>query len=350
MQHTHLASTFFALASLASAQSFNVDVGDNTILYPPPIDTYGGAAGQTGHWTPSVHPYNTTLANLDGTLSGVTTSSTSSASYSYFPSTLTGEDRNLMVDIQDLPAIGGPWSWTFSGLQNGSYALYTYAWAPENNGNQTRVQIAISSDPPQDVGGSWSGSPHVPGVTYALHHFTLTNGTLVVQAEGLGGHDGSINGFQFVFLGSTVSYCTAKVNSLGCLPSLGASGSSSASAGSGFVLNGTNVRNNKAGLLLYTNGGRAAVVFQGGLRCINTPIRRSIALNSGGTPLPVNDCTGVYSLDMNAFAVGSLGGIPAAYLTQPGTLVDAQCWGRDPGFAFPNNSTLTQGLEFSVGP
>ncbi|HTF89194.1 MAG TPA: C-type lectin domain-containing protein [Planctomycetota bacterium] len=149
---------------------------------------------------------------------------------------------------------------------------------------------------------------------------------------------------------TTTTYCTAKINSIGCTPAIGASGVSSATSGSGFVITAVNERNNKPGLVIYTNGGRAAVIFQGGYRCINSPIKRSIPLSSGGTPAPVNDCTGVYSFDMNAFATGSLGGIPAPYLLVAGSVVDAQCWGRDPGFPFPNNSTLSDGLEFSVGP
>lgn len=145
------------------------------------------------------------------------------------------------------------------------------------------------------------------------------------------------------------TYCAAKVNSQGCTPSIGSIGTSSASAGSGYTITVANVINNKPGLLLYTNAGRASVPFQGGLRCVNAPVRRSITLNSGGTA-PPNNCSGVYSIDMNAFAVGALGGTPASYLSVPGTVVDAQCWGRDNGYPSPNNSTLSNALEYSVCP
>jgi hypothetical protein len=148
--------------------------------------------------------------------------------------------------------------------------------------------------------------------------------------------------------GATVPYCTAKTNSLGCVPSIGASGVSSATASAGFTVSAGPVRNQKPGLLLYTSSGRAAAPFGGGILCLAAPIRRSTPLTSGGTPLPASDCTGAYSLDMNAFAHSILGGTPAPFLSVAGTVVDCQFWGRDPGFAPPNNVSLSDALEFVV--
>ncbi|MEO6710338.1 MAG: proprotein convertase P-domain-containing protein [Planctomycetota bacterium] len=179
------------------------------------------------------------------------------------------------------------------------------------------------------------------------------NGTWnLIVSDQAGFDQGSINRWDLKVIDGCVggtTYCTAKTNSIGCVPSISSTGASSATAGSGFVVKTINVINNKPGLYLYTNSGRAAVAFQGGLRCVNGPVRRTVGMNSAGNP-PPNDCSGIYTMDINTFAVGGLGGLPQAYLTVPGTLVDLQAWGRDNGFAAPNNSTLSNALEFVVGP
>ena len=146
-----------------------------------------------------------------------------------------------------------------------------------------------------------------------------------------------------------VTYCTAKLNSLFCLPAISFTGTPSAAATSGFTLTASNVINNKPGLLLYGTTGRAASPFGGGTLCVAATVRRTPGLSSGGNP-PPNDCSGAYSIDMNAFASGNLGGNPFAALTVPGTVVDCQFWGRDSGFAAPNNVTLSNGLEYTVCP
>ncbi len=146
-----------------------------------------------------------------------------------------------------------------------------------------------------------------------------------------------------------VVYCTAKTTSNGCVPAIGGVGTPSATAGSGFVVTTTNMINKKPCVLFYSSSGQAAIPFQGGTLCVKTPIKRTPPTSTGGNP-PPNDCSGAPSIDMNQFAVGGLGGTPAPYLQVPGTVICCQYWGRDPGFVAPNNTQLSDGLQYIVGP
>jgi hypothetical protein len=144
------------------------------------------------------------------------------------------------------------------------------------------------------------------------------------------------------------SYCTAKLTANGCSPTIGSTGTASATAGSGFNVTGTNFINNKSCLLFYGVSGRATTPFQGGTLCVNAQIKRTPGTNTFGNP-PPNDCSGIPTIDMNSFAVGGLGGTPLAALTVFGTVVDCQWWGRDPGYSPPNNTQLSNALEYTVG-
>jgi hypothetical protein len=147
-----------------------------------------------------------------------------------------------------------------------------------------------------------------------------------------------------------IAYCTGKVNSLGCLPAISSTGHPSITMTSGFVVRGANVRNNKNGLLFYGTTGRSSLPFQGGTLCVKTPLKRTGSINSAGAPPPANDCSGVFSIDMNTFAHSPGPPVPLPALTVPGTTVDCQWWGRDQGFPAPSNTTLTDALEYVVCP
>lgn len=150
-------------------------------------------------------------------------------------------------------------------------------------------------------------------------------------------------------------YCAAKSSSLSCSPSLHADGIASPAAKFGFTISADNLNNNRVGMLLYSSSGRASIPFQGGLLCIASPLSRSPAANTGGTPLPTLDCSGTWSIDYNAM-IWNKYGLPSADVTNPpaflvpGTSIQCQWWGRDPGFPAPNNSMLSDGLEFTLSP
>jgi hypothetical protein len=145
------------------------------------------------------------------------------------------------------------------------------------------------------------------------------------------------------------AYCTAKTTSNGCVPSIGWSGTASATATGGFTIACSNAINNKSGVLFYSLAGRADLPFHGGTLCVGAPRQRTPVRNSGGNPGP-NDCSGNFALDFNAFAHGLAGGSPSPALTTPGIAVTAQWWGRDPASPPPGASMLSNALDFLIGP
>ncbi|MCK6446031.1 MAG: VCBS repeat-containing protein [Planctomycetes bacterium] len=142
------------------------------------------------------------------------------------------------------------------------------------------------------------------------------------------------------------SYCEAKVSLDGCYPTIGSSGTPSASATSGFVITCTGAVEQQPGALLYSLSGAANVPFAGGVLCLAGPIDRTLYSNSGGV-LP---CEGSFSVDFNAFAAGLFGAHPRPELRVPGTAVYAQWWGIDTDFAPPQDRQLSDALAFHLCP
>jgi hypothetical protein len=142
---------------------------------------------------------------------------------------------------------------------------------------------------------------------------------------------------------SAETYCVAKTNSLGCVPSLTFSGTPSASAGSGFDIQVSNVLSNRNGMFFYGVSGRQALPFHGGTLCVAPPLHRTAAQSSGGNP--TTDCSGVYAIDFNAWI-----GLAIDPRLVAGTAVDGQFWSRDSGFAPPDNLGLSRGIHFGLTP
>jgi hypothetical protein len=141
----------------------------------------------------------------------------------------------------------------------------------------------------------------------------------------------------------TTTYCTAKLNSQGCAATIAASGTPNVAGTGSFVLSCAQVLNQKNGLFFYGINGRHSGAFLGGTLCVKQPVRRTTIVSSGGNATPPDDCSGVLSLDFNAWIAA--GHDPA--LTA-GVDVDGQYWYRDP--ADPFRTGLSNGVEFTIVP
>lgn len=136
------------------------------------------------------------------------------------------------------------------------------------------------------------------------------------------------------------AYCTAKVSSSGCVPSMQSSGAPSLSAPASFQINTLNVERDKAGVMFIGLNGRAAAPFQGGILCVAPPLYRLSAKNSGGAAT----CQGTFQ-----YTLAELLNQPAAGpLLAAGGQVQCQTWFRDP--LASSTSGLSDGLEITLCP
>ena len=159
---------------------------------------------------------------------------------------------------------------------------------------------------------------------------------------------GASNIWKDVFLRTcppvgTQTYCVAQTNTLGCKGEVSFTGTPSASAGSGFDLDASNVRNAKLGTLFYGLNGPALIPFQGGSLCVAPPLRRTPLLFSGGSPASASNCSGTFSMDFNSHAASGKDPTLTA-----GASVRAQFWSRDAGA--PTGTNLTDAVLFTLAP
>jgi hypothetical protein len=205
-----------------------------------------------------------------------------------------------------------------------------------------------------DTTGGNSGSPVVveqTGLAIGIH----TNGGCLPSGDGLNSGTAIENThLQDVLaqpLGvcavpcvpSVSTYCTGKTSSQGCVPSIGATGVPSATAGAGsFWIRASSVINHKTGLMFYGIMSDERP-FMGGFLCIAAPLVRTASQSSGGNP-GAADCSGAFAYDMGARIAS---GIDVSL--HVGTTAYAQYWFRDPA-SQPYTIGLSNAVRFTIGP
>lgn len=136
------------------------------------------------------------------------------------------------------------------------------------------------------------------------------------------------------------TYCTAKINSLGCRPEISSAGVPHFSGSDAFFLVANNLRPNKPGVFLWSRTPNATP-FGGGTLCVNAPVSRTgIQISAVAGPVP---CSGTYGFHFRHSYMLSHG-------LMPGDTVYGQFHSRDPGFAPPNNIGLTDAVQFGIIP
>jgi hypothetical protein len=144
--------------------------------------------------------------------------------------------------------------------------------------------------------------------------------------------------------GSVVNYCTAGSSASGCQPTLVTSGVPLASAPSGFTVLAFPLEGDKDGLFFFGWNGRQANAWGNGssYQCVVPPVNRGGIVTGSGTP---GTCTGTLLQDMNARWFNKPTQNPGS-----GSVVQLQCWYRDPLNTSNQTTSLSDAIEFIVCP
>jgi len=204
------------------------------------------------------------------------------------------------------------------------------------------------------------GSKKVFGLAFDSNAGTLygsdkeTNRLLVIdQTTGAGTAVGPFAYFDegaayaFALSFEPETFCTAGTSASGCMATMAAMGQASATASSGFVLSATSVEGDKDGLFFYGANGRQANPWGNGTSfvCVIPPRARGglmVGVGASGT------CQGSFALDLNARWCPTCP--KPTHNPGPGALMQAQLWYRDPLNTSNQTSSMSDALEFLVGP
>ena len=138
---------------------------------------------------------------------------------------------------------------------------------------------------------------------------------------------------------SVTTYCTGKMTSAGCVPTMTTSGSPAGQADDNFYVIATMSLAAKPGLFFWGTAGPTAIPFLGGVLCSQPPLRRGPVILSDPGP----DCASGYAFHFSqayALSTGLIGG----------ETVNGQFWMRDPDQGDGTGAVLSDAVEFSWCP
>jgi hypothetical protein len=135
------------------------------------------------------------------------------------------------------------------------------------------------------------------------------------------------------------NYCTGKITSNFCGPTMSAAGQASLSLPAFFSVSCTQMDPNVTGLIFFGTSGPASTPFQGAFLCVNPPTTRLPGKSTAGA----GACAGSLTYTLSDFLA-----TPAGPSIVVGSQVHCQAWARDT--ADPFGTSLSDGLRFDVCP
>ncbi len=231
--------------------------------------------------------------------------------------------------LRTFELVGSTWTETATVLNQwfGSIAMRGGKLAVGRPGNVICYTYANAAQLYSNSGGAWAADANLGPPSPATVGFGSAiafDGSAVVVGNLTDDEAGTDAGAIWIYAlgGCSTNYCTAKLNSQGCAPTIALGGAVSASAGTGAPLSTVGVLAQKSGLFIHSTTGAMSAPFHGGFLCVQSPIKRHGMLQSGGTS---GNCDGVFAEDFNAYVASG-----ADPRLNPGASVWLQCWSRDP--------------------
>jgi hypothetical protein len=332
------------------ATEVNIDLGTTMGV---PGTGQGGAPNNVGAWNGIDVPvagndplFDPEQAQTLGTISH----SGSAGEFVFDEAQSTGFWEKMFDDGHDIGCSPGVSmvTYTLDGFAAGTYDVYVYSLAIEDPLNSlTNITVVNGLKGTQACGGIPFQESFLDGGNFVFDQVTIGVGEdITIVAATLAGC-GRVNGIQVLPgtpCGQPVNYCTAGTSASGCQAVLSASGTPSATAPSGFVIQATGVEGVKDGLFFYSTNGQQAANWGNGtsFQCVVPPVMRAGLISGGGT---VGLCNGFFSQDFNALWQSNPLKNPG-----PGAAVATQLWYRDPANTSNQSTSLSDGLSYIVCP